>query len=86
MAVENMRRVLRGARHECGDWIFTGYTEREENVWVDANTEELMKWENWRKGEPNNWGGNEDCTFLRWDSNQIDEDTAVNISDTPQKR
>jgi len=40
-------------------WI--GLDDREtEGTWVWSNGDEF-EYQNWGRGEPNNWGGNEDC-------------------------
>lgn len=36
-----------------------------ENVWEWANGQENV-WENWRAGEPNDYGSGEDCGMLGW--------------------
>ena len=51
---------------ECGDHFNSGYTDREkEGTFVNINTGEPLTWVFWDQGEPNNWGGNEDCTSLK---------------------
>ena len=42
-----------------------------EGLWVDGNSGENMTWANWDTGEPNNWGGNEDCTTVSAESDKV---------------
>ena len=44
------------------DGFYLGFTDREvEGEWVDVNTGAPMTWQPWRTGQPNNYGGNENC-------------------------
>ena len=45
--------------------IFTGYTDIEvEGVFVLHNTKEIMTFDNWADGQPNNIGDNQDCVMM----------------------
>ena len=45
--------------------FYSGYTDREtEGHWVDVNEKKKMTREDWEEGEPNNWGGNQDCAAI----------------------
>ena len=55
-------------------YVFTGHTDIEvEGRWVVHGTQQKMAWENWRPGEPNNWGDNEDCAVMLSDHLKLND-------------
>ena len=64
--MQKMINLLANQSEACGKRFFTGYSDRqEEGRIVNINTGEEITWNVWIPGEPNNWGGNEDCTDNR---------------------
>ena len=42
--------------------MWTGYTDREtEDRYVSELSGKVMAWQDWAEGQPNDWGGKEDC-------------------------
>ena len=45
--------------------VYTGHTDIEvEGRWVVHGTQQEMAWENWGPGQPDNFGGNDDCAGM----------------------
>ena len=59
--------------------VFSGYTDsKNEGTWLDINTEEILAWDSWFEGEPNDWNANEDCAVINLEKEKsfdIDCDT-----------
>ena len=57
--------------------VFTGYTDLEvEGEWIHYNSrKKLALVENWYPGEPNSWGGNEDCITIYKASLKFNDDS-----------
>ena len=48
-----------------GRWTTIGVNDiATEGVWVNEDGTP-MAYTNWKRGEPNNWGGREDCIYVR---------------------
>ena len=53
-------------KETCGGNFFTGFSDKEvEGQFVNMITGDSLTWDNWGKGEPNNWKGKEDCVELK---------------------
>jgi Lectin C-type domain len=58
---EFVERIVRGLNQQC--WIGLGDWKTEGNfLWVDSTPRNFTKWSS---GEPNDFGGNEDCVEIR---------------------
>ena len=64
--MQDMITSFKRVNADCGGSFNTGYTDREEEgTFVNVNTREPLTWNFWNQGEPNNWGGNKDCTNFK---------------------
>ena len=53
-------------REKCGKIFFTGFTDKEvEGNFINVVTGEPLTWDNWAQGQPDNFGGNENCVELK---------------------
>ena len=74
----------------CGSGFYTGLTDREvEGRFVNVNTGEELRWDNWYRNQPDNWRGKEDCTDHR--NGQLNDGPCypircpiINMTETPQ--
>ena len=58
--------------------LFTGYTDLNvKGNWVLHETEKKLKWDNWQPGEPNNWGGDEHCVVMYYDTLKLNDDSCT---------
>ena len=59
----SFRKMRRTHMKVCDvSWFYAGYSELGgEDDWRQVKTGEPLAWNNWLEGEPNNWGGKEDC-------------------------
>ena len=46
--------------------FYLGYTDRRtEGTFLDSVSGSELTWHHWREGEPNDWGGGEDCLAVQ---------------------
>ena len=64
--MQEMAAAVKVSQGNCGHRIYAGYTDKyEDGVWLDTfNETGNLSWIKWNEGEPNNYGGNEDCIEL----------------------
>ena len=56
--------------------LFTGYTDLEvEGEWILYDSKKKLAFDNWYPGEPNSWGGNEDCITLYKQTLKFNDDS-----------
>ena len=63
-----IRSALKPVKEECGNYVYSGYTDREvEGEWVNTVTGEKMDWVQWESGQPS-YAEGEDCAELNLSS------------------
>ena len=74
-AAQEVNKTLASYGLESQD-VFTGYTDFEvEGEWVVHGTQQQMTWGIWKRGQPNNWGGSQNCAVMSRSSFELNDVT-----------